>query len=70
MITCVIVSLFPINSVSHDVVEVITGDKSIIIEIGLSEDLVNFLVVQVLSQFVSYFFQLQSCNLSGSIDIE
>lgn len=54
-----IFSLFPINFVSHDVVEVINCDKSIIIQIGLGEDVLNFFLCQVFSQILSNLFQLQ-----------
>lgn len=39
----------PIDTVGHNVVEIILGDKSIIIKIGLHEDLLHFLVVKVFS---------------------
>ena len=54
-----IFSLFPINFVSHDVVEVINCDKSIIIQIGLGEDVLNFFFGQVFSQILGNLFQLQ-----------
>jgi hypothetical protein len=38
-------SFFPIDSVSHDVVEIIRGNKSVVIKITFSEDFVDFLVV-------------------------
>ena len=44
-IQCINHSLFPIYSVSHDVVEVITGNESIIIKISFSEHLVDFIVL-------------------------
>jgi molybdopterin-binding protein len=53
-------SLFPVNLVGHDVVEIVSGDESIIIQIGLGEDVLNFIISQVLSQFSSDLLQLQS----------
>ncbi len=42
-------SLFPVNLVGHDVIEIVTSDESIIVQIGLGEDVLNFVVSQVLS---------------------
>lgn len=54
-------SLIPVNSVSHDVVEVITSHKSIIIEIRLNKHFFYLLICQVLAQILSHFLQLQHC---------
>ncbi len=53
-------SLFPVNLVGHDVVEIVSGNESIIIQIGLGENVLNFIISQVLSQFSSDLLQLQS----------
>ena len=53
-------SLFPVNLVGHDVVEVISGYESIIVQISLGENVLNFIISQVLSQFLGDLLQLQS----------
>ncbi len=51
-------SLFPIDLVGHDVVEVVGSDETIVVEVGLLEDLLDFLVGQVLSEVVGDFLEL------------
>lgn len=53
-------SLFPVNFVGHDVVEIVSSDESIIVQISLGEDVLNFIISQVLSQFLGDLLQLQS----------
>ncbi len=53
-------SLFPVNLVGHDVVEIVSGNESIIIQISLGENVLNFIISQVFSQFSSDLLQLQS----------
>ena len=55
-------SLFPVNLVGHDVVEIVSGNESIIIQISLGENVLNFIISQVFSQFSSDLLQLQSCE--------
>lgn len=57
-------SLFPIYFVGEDVVEVIGGDKSIIIEVGLDEDLFNFFIIEVFSEILGNFFEFESGDFS------
>ena len=57
-------SLLPINFVGHDVVEIVGGDKSIIIEISLEEHMVNLVFGQILSQFLSNLFELSGGDLA------
>jgi len=40
-------SLFPINFVGHDVVEVITAHESVFVEIGLWENVVDFFLAKL-----------------------
>ena len=63
-------SLFPVNLVSHDVVEIVSSDKSIIVQIGLGENVLNLVISQILSQFLSDLLQLQSGESSSSVDVE
>ena len=63
-------SLFPINLVSHDAVEVISSDKSIIVQICLGENVLNLVVSQVLSQFLSDLLQFKGCESSSSVDVK
>ena len=53
-------SLVPIGLVGHDVVEIITSDESIIIEVSFEKHVVDLILRKVLSQFLSNIFQLQS----------
>ena len=48
----------------HDVVEVITGDETIIIEIGLVEHIVPFVFGEVLAQFVTDFLEFVDSDLA------
>jgi hypothetical protein len=56
--------LFPIDLVGEDVVEVITGNKTVVIEVGLHEDLLNLLVVEVLSEVLGNFLEFVGGDLS------
>jgi hypothetical protein len=44
--------------VSHDVVEVVSSDKTVVVEVGLHEDLLNFLVGEVLPEVMGDLLQL------------
>ena len=57
-------SLLPINLVGHDVIEVVSSDKSIIIEVSFVENVVPFIITHVLTQLLTNFFQLQSGDFS------
>ena len=63
-------SLIPIDLVSHNVVEVVWGNKSIIVQIGLGESVLNALIIQILSQFLGDFLQFKGGESSRSVDIE
>ena len=63
-------SLIPIDLVSHDVVEVISSDESIIIQISLSEVILDFLICQILTQLLGDLLELQGGEFSSSVDIE
>ena len=65
-----LISLFPINFVSHDVIKVISSDESIIIQIGFGENVLDFIISQVFSQFLSNFFEFCYGEFSSSVDIE
>ena len=56
--------MLPIDLVGEDVVEVIGSDETIIIEIGLHKDLLDFLVIEVLSEVLGDFFELVGGDLS------
>jgi hypothetical protein len=58
------ISLFPIYFVGEDVVEVVSGDKTIVIEIGLNENLLDFFVVEVLAEVLGNLLQLVGGDLS------
>ena len=57
-------SLVPIDFVSHDVVEVITSDKTVVIKVSLKENVVKLIFSKVFSQFLRNFLQLGNCNFS------
>ena len=57
-------SLLPVYLVGHDVVEVIGGDKSIIIEISLVEYVVPLVIAHVLSQLLADLLQLVGGDFS------
>jgi hypothetical protein len=50
--------------VSHNVVEVFLSDKSIIVEISLVEDVLDFLIGQILAQILSNFLELKGGEFS------
>jgi len=52
---------------SHDVVEVIRGNETILIEIGFAENVIDFIFSQVLSQFLGDFLQLVDGDLALSL---
>ena len=57
-------SLFPVDLMSHDVVEIVAGHETVLIEIGLGEDVVDFVLAQLLSQLGCDFLELLHCDLS------
>ena len=57
-------SLLPVDLVGHDVVEIVSSDKSIIIKVSLGEDVVPFIVGKVLAEFLAELFQLKNGDLS------
>ena len=59
-----IISLVPVSLVGHDVVEVITSDESIIIEVSFEKHVVKIVFRQVFSQILGDLFQFQSGNLT------
>lgn len=60
----IIGSLIPINFVGHDVVEVIASHEAVFVEVGLAEDMVDFILGKVLSQLSSNLLQLVHSDLS------
>ena len=56
--------MFPIDLVGQDVVEVIGGNETIVIKIGLDENLFDFLIVQILSKILGDLLQLVGGDLS------
>ena len=62
-------SLVPIGLVGHDVVEIITGDKSIIVEVGFEEHVVELVFGEVLSQLLGDLLEFQGCDLALSYRI-
>lgn len=54
----------PIDTMGHEVVEVFVGHKSVVVEVGLGEHVLDLVVGQILTQILSYFFQIVDCELS------
>lgn len=65
-----IVSLLPINLMSHDVVEIIACDKPVIIQISFGKIMLNFIVCQSLSKILSDFFKLQGGDSALKLKIQ
>ena len=59
-------SLFPVDFVSHDVVEVIRCDKPVFVEISLAENVIDFIFSQVFSQFFGNFLEFVDCDFALS----
>ena len=51
-------SLVPVDLVGHDVVEVVGSDEAVVVEVGLHEDLLDFLVSEVLAEVVGDLLEL------------
>ena len=56
--------MLPIDLVGEDVVEVISSDETIVIKIGLNEDLLDVLVIEVLSEILGDLLQLVGGDFS------
>jgi uncharacterized Fe-S center protein len=54
--------------VSHDVVEIVSSDKSVIVQVCSGEHGLDLLFGQVLTQVLSNSFQLQGCEFSLNIN--
>jgi len=63
-VKCAGQSLFPVDLVGHDVVKVITGDETIVIEISLVEHVVPFVLGEILAQFLSNFLEFVNGDLA------
>ena len=57
-------SLVPVDLVSHDVVEVIGSDETVLVEVSLREDVIDLLLSQVLSQILRDLLQLVGGDLA------
>ncbi len=55
---------------SHDVVEVVSGNESVVVQICLGENVLDLVVGQVLSQFLGDLLQFEGGESSCSVDIE
>jgi hypothetical protein len=56
--------LLPIDLVGEDVVEVISSDETIVIKVSLHENLLDFLVIQVLAEVLGNLLELMGGDLS------
>ena len=59
-------SLFPVDLVGHDVVEVISHNETIVVEVSLFEHVVDLFFGKVLAQVLSDLLELQSGDLALS----
>ena len=57
-------SLFPINFVAHDIVEVVSSHESVFIEVGFRENVVDLVISEVFSKFLGDLFKFEGCDLS------
>lgn len=57
-------SLFPIDFVSHDIVEVISSYKTVFVKIGFCENVVDLIFSKLFSQFGSDFLEFMDCDFS------
>jgi hypothetical protein len=56
--------LVPIDLVGEDVVEVVSSDKTVVIEVSLHEDLLDFLIIEVFSEVLGNLLELVGGDLS------
>ncbi len=54
----------------HDVVEIVSGHESVVVQVSLSENVLDLIVSQVLSQFLGDFLQLKGGESSSFVNIE
>jgi hypothetical protein len=50
--------------VAHDVVEVISSDKTVVIEVSLHENLLDFLVIEVFNKVLGDLLELVGGDLA------
>ena len=55
---------------SHDVVEIVSSNESIIIKISLGENVLNLVIGQVLTQLLGDLLQFKNGESASSVDIE
>jgi hypothetical protein len=58
--------LLPVDLVGEDVVEVVGSHETVVVEVGLHEDLLDLLVVEVLSEVLGDLLELVGGDLSLS----
>ena len=56
--------LVPVDAVSHNVVKVILSDESVVVEVGVAEHLVEFLLGDVFAEFLSDLAKVINGELS------
>ena len=49
-------SIVPVHSMSHDVIEVVSSHKSIVVQVGFHKHLLDLFVGHVFSQIPSHLF--------------
>ena len=57
-------SLFPINFVGHDIVEVVSSHESVFVEVSFGENVVDLVVSEVFSEFLGDLFKFEGSDLS------
>ena len=69
--------MFPIDLVGEDVVEVVSSHKTVVIEVSLHEDLLDFLIIELLSEvlgnlleFVGGDFSLNKSRSYSLVDVK
>ena len=54
----------------HNIVKVLGGDETVVIKVGLGKHLLYLFVSHILSQILSYPFQLHIGYISQPVDVE
>lgn len=63
-------SIVPVDSVSHDVVEIVGSHEPVIVQICLCKHLIKLLIGHVFSEVLCHLFQLNYSYLSVFVHIE
>lgn len=57
-------SLFPIDLMGHNVVEVVGSHEAVLVKVSLAENMVDLILSKILAQLLGHFLQLMHRNLA------